>query len=259
MSDYETGWYNDPTGRFNRRYYDGSRWTEHVVDDQGTAAVDPPTAASGAEAQVHQPDGPLGPSAAAAGGSIGADPPAGTRSYDPVGGVSGHELGGSAPMAGPGSRPGGVALTIGMLAAAFGMLLVLLSLLVLPFQSISELGGFNLSLNEAGFADAPFIVSSYIGLGRMVAALVLAAVVISITKPLQLPWLARIRPLQEIANLKTIVTSSCGFMTLWHLLAMLLGSDGVSAHAGAWIGLLGWLALTASQFLEQPLGGGSQS
>src|SRR5215210_5016513 len=35
------GWYPDPSRRFEQRYWDGSRWTEHVVR-QGQRSVDPP-------------------------------------------------------------------------------------------------------------------------------------------------------------------------------------------------------------------------
>lgn len=35
------GWYGDPTGRYEHRYWDGATWTEHVVTG-GQAAVDPP-------------------------------------------------------------------------------------------------------------------------------------------------------------------------------------------------------------------------
>ena len=33
-------WYPDPSGRFDVRYHDGSRWTEHVAR-AGIAATDP--------------------------------------------------------------------------------------------------------------------------------------------------------------------------------------------------------------------------
>lgn len=39
MSD--VGWHPDPVGRADRRYHDGSRWTEHVADAEGTTTVDP--------------------------------------------------------------------------------------------------------------------------------------------------------------------------------------------------------------------------
>jgi hypothetical protein len=35
------GWYPDPSGRHEHRYWDGARWTEHV-STAGTAGVDPP-------------------------------------------------------------------------------------------------------------------------------------------------------------------------------------------------------------------------
>jgi hypothetical protein len=34
------GWFPDPSGRHERRYWDGARWTEHVADGQ-TTATDP--------------------------------------------------------------------------------------------------------------------------------------------------------------------------------------------------------------------------
>ncbi len=37
------GWFRDPTGRHAQRYWSGSDWTEHVMDD-GVPAADPPPA-----------------------------------------------------------------------------------------------------------------------------------------------------------------------------------------------------------------------
>ena len=37
------GWYADPSGRFELRYWDGDRWTEHVSRG-GTQHTDPPVA-----------------------------------------------------------------------------------------------------------------------------------------------------------------------------------------------------------------------
>ncbi len=37
------GWYPDPSGRFEMRYWDGLAWTEHV-SRQGQQFTDPPTA-----------------------------------------------------------------------------------------------------------------------------------------------------------------------------------------------------------------------
>src|SRR3954469_9404160 len=40
MSTTPAGWYADPTGRSEHRYWDGSRWTEHV-SNRGLAGIDP--------------------------------------------------------------------------------------------------------------------------------------------------------------------------------------------------------------------------
>ena len=37
------GWYADPAGRFELRYWDGGQWTEHV-SRQGQQFTDPPVA-----------------------------------------------------------------------------------------------------------------------------------------------------------------------------------------------------------------------
>ena len=34
------GWFSDPYGRYEQRYWDGTAWTEHV-STQGTQSVDP--------------------------------------------------------------------------------------------------------------------------------------------------------------------------------------------------------------------------
>jgi prepilin signal peptidase PulO-like enzyme (type II secretory pathway) len=35
-------WSKDPTGRYESRYWDGTRWTEHVSDGTGATMTDPP-------------------------------------------------------------------------------------------------------------------------------------------------------------------------------------------------------------------------
>jgi hypothetical protein len=37
------GWYSDPSGRFELRYWDGGQWTEHVARG-GAQYTDPPVA-----------------------------------------------------------------------------------------------------------------------------------------------------------------------------------------------------------------------
>ena len=38
-----SGWYPDPSGRYEMRYWDGDKWTEHV-SRQGQTYSDPPVA-----------------------------------------------------------------------------------------------------------------------------------------------------------------------------------------------------------------------
>jgi hypothetical protein len=40
------GWFRDPFVRHEQRYWSGTEWTEHVIDD-GVPATDPPPASSG--------------------------------------------------------------------------------------------------------------------------------------------------------------------------------------------------------------------
>jgi hypothetical protein len=96
----------------------------------------------------------------------------------------------------------------------------------------------------------------YSSLGRILGLLV---VVLAILAVLRLPQLQQ---LNNVPNLPIIVAAVCGVFALWHLLAMFTGIDApegldvdVSPTIGAWLGLLGWIALAASQFLKQPVGG----
>src|SRR4051794_8981077 len=41
---FAAGWYADPQGRFDHRYYDGNQWTVHVQHG-GVASMDVPNAA----------------------------------------------------------------------------------------------------------------------------------------------------------------------------------------------------------------------
>ncbi|MGH9081251.1 MAG: DUF2510 domain-containing protein [Acidimicrobiales bacterium] len=40
-SGLSPGWFRDPTGRHEQRYWSGTDWTDHVVDD-GVPGTDPP-------------------------------------------------------------------------------------------------------------------------------------------------------------------------------------------------------------------------
>jgi hypothetical protein len=57
MTDATASWQPDPTGRHDHRYWDGSRWTEHVAD-VGVAATDPYEGTHGPPAAATEPSGP---------------------------------------------------------------------------------------------------------------------------------------------------------------------------------------------------------
>ena len=74
---------------------------------------------------------------------------------------------------------------------------------------------------------------------------------------LRLPQLPQ---LNNIPNLPIIAAAVCGVFAVWHLLAMFATPEAggveldVSPTIGAWLGLVGWIALAAGQFLRQPIG-----
>jgi Protein of unknown function (DUF2510) len=162
-----------------------------------------------------------------------------------------------------GASSGAITPTVGLIVAGVGALFVLLSLFVLDFMEGSA-GGFGGSapLGDWNGEGVPSQLDLYSGLGRLLGLLVVVAAILAI---LRLPAL---RQLNDIANLPIIVAALCGVFALWHLLAMLAspeipevpGVDTTSANVdfspaiGGWIGLLGWIALAAGQFLKQPVG-----
>lgn len=60
--DTPAGWYPDPLGRFDHRYWDGTAWTEHVSRD-GRQEIDPVDGASGATSAASSGTAPGGATA----------------------------------------------------------------------------------------------------------------------------------------------------------------------------------------------------
>ncbi len=76
----DAGWRNDPYGRFQLRYWDGAKWTEHVatggeqkVDPMGASAVIPFATPASA---FPPPAAPAAPAAAPPDTDAGDQPPA---------------------------------------------------------------------------------------------------------------------------------------------------------------------------------------
>jgi uncharacterized protein YxjI len=79
---YVPNWYPDPFGRHELRYYDGSRWTEHV-SSHGRQAVDPPVGAAHVPV-VERPPEKIQADVARAGVAAGAMQGGGTLFTEPV-------------------------------------------------------------------------------------------------------------------------------------------------------------------------------
>ncbi|HET6835111.1 MAG TPA: DUF2510 domain-containing protein [Acidimicrobiales bacterium] len=142
--------------------------------------------------------------------------------------------------------------TIGLIMAAVGAVLLLLSLFGLDFLELSFPGlSRSISLGDiAGdFGEgAPAALGTYADFGRFLAVLVIALAILAV---------ARVVPqLRDISALPAIVAVACGGFALWHVLAMLAsGEEGVdvSPTFGAILGLLGYVGLAAGPFLRQPI------
>lgn len=94
-------WHNDPYGRFAKRYWDGNRWTEHVVTGDGRQQVDP--MGTSTVVPFALPDTATGGNRSAQTGGHGPGSgggPAGTQGF--VSSASGAAAGGWQPPAQPG-------------------------------------------------------------------------------------------------------------------------------------------------------------
>lgn len=151
-----------------------------------------------------------------------------------------------------GASSGGFTPTIGLIVAGIGGFLTLLSLFVLDFTKTSG-GGFSESaplgdMNETGF---PGILKSYSSFGRLLGLLVIAFAIAAA---------AKLPQLQQFAQAKIAAAGAAGLFLVWHAVAMISKPDGLpeglswGPAIGAIVGVLGYGALIAGQFLEQPVG-----
>jgi hypothetical protein len=146
----------------------------------------------------------------------------------------------------------GFTLTLGLIVAGVGAVLLLLSLFGLNFLELSFPGlSRSVSLGDiAGdFGEgAPGALATYADFGRYLAVLVAVFAILAVVRV--------VPQLRSISALPAIVAVACGAFALWHVLAMLANADegvDVSPTFGAFLGLLGYVALAAGPFLRQPL------
>ena len=154
--------------------------------------------------------------------------------------------------AAPRAASRGFTLTIGLLVAVVGAVLVLLSLFGLDFLELSFPGlSQSVSLGDiAGdFGEgAPAALATYADFGRFLAVLVIALAILVVA--------GVVPQLRNVSALPAIVAVACGAFALWHVLAMLAsGEEGVDVAPtfGAILGLLGYVGLAAGPFLRRPI------
>jgi hypothetical protein len=142
--------------------------------------------------------------------------------------------------------------TIGLIVASIGALFVLASVFVLDFVELSVPGFGSQSLSLRQIADnfgdgAPRALDTYANLGRYLGFLVIVLAIVAVLEVV--PWLA------NVPGLRVIVAAACGAAAVWHLLAMLASAPDadLSPTSGAVLGLLGYVAMGAGQFLTQPV------
>lgn len=151
--------------------------------------------------------------------------------------------------------------TIGLIVTGVGAVLVFLSLFALDFLKIEvDTGGFGGGSQTGSLGDmsgdgAPAMLDSYASIGRILA---IAVILFAVAAAAQVPQLAK------VAQASYIAAGLAGLFLLWSVVAMLskpeAGDLGVadistSPAIGGIVGVLGYGALIAGQFLRQPVGG----
>jgi Protein of unknown function (DUF2510) len=152
----------------------------------------------------------------------------------------------------PSASSRGFMPTLGLIVAGVGAVLLLLSLFGLNFLELSFPGlSRSVSLGDiAGdFGEgAPGALATYADFGRYLAVLVAVFAILAVVRV--------VPQLRDVSALPAIVAVACGAFALWHVLAMLADADegvDVSPTFGAFLGLLGYVALAAGPFLRQRL------
>jgi hypothetical protein len=152
----------------------------------------------------------------------------------------------------PSASSPGFTPTLGIIVAGVGAVLLLLSLFGLNFLELSFPGlSRSVSLGDVAgdFGEgAPAALATYADFGRYLAVLVAVFAVLAVVRV--------VPQLRNISALPAIVAVACGAFALWHVLAMLANADegvDVSPTFGAFLGLLGYVALAAGPFLRHPL------
>lgn len=226
----EPGWVRDPSGRYHQRFFDGTKWTDHVADEYGRRGVDPVEAI-----QRSGPEISAGPPLT---GNVPAVVPAPTGR---VGAAMPPSYSTSLPRS-PSTSTGPGGLTVPALVAGAGALVATVSLVFLPWlEDVRAVqAGFgtvagSFGVWESSYFDAGWVVSI------IVATVVAYALATAATTRAVRPWLA----------------GAAGLCVVWAIVGTFMlrsaaGEGGLAAPSlgyGFFIGVVGLLAVAVAPLL----------
>jgi hypothetical protein len=236
----EPGWVRDPSGRYHQRFFDGTKWTDHVADEYGRRGIDPVDAI--------QREAPASGVVATTGGPTSSPPAAAPRSISRWPGAT---------------TPRGV--EVATVVAAAGGFVALVSFVFLPwltdFQAVGDINALRASgIAAAGLGGAvgPFGVweSSFFDAGWIVSLIAGAVLVFALATGTAG---RRGRP---------VLSAIVAVCTLWAVVGTVMlrswaddltavaGGGSVSFGVGFFLGVVGLLAMASAPLLpERRLGG----
>lgn len=214
----DPGWVRDPSGRYAQRYFDGTRWTEHVADEYGRRSTDP---VENAQRQVLPPVAQSAPPAAA-------PPSSAWSSYQPPAHTPAPST-----AATPTTSDPDLDISARSIVGVVGGLVALIGIIACPWFEdlrIARLGGSGTtSLVKATYFETGWIVS--------IVAVLLAVAAAVRTRATAPRWLASI---------------PVGLCAIWAVVGTLtLKSDlpGVSFGFGFFVTVVGLVATAVAPLL----------
>jgi hypothetical protein len=236
----EPGWVRDPSGRFHQRFFDGTKWTDHVADEYGRRGIDP--------VEAIQREAATAGAVPAAGGPPALSPTAGQRPATRWPGAT---------------TPRGVDLAT--IVAVGGGLVALVSFVFFPWLDGFHAAGDINSLRASGVAAAglggavpPFGVweSSFFDAGWIVSLIAAASIVYALATG------------AAGRQSRPVLSAIAGVCVVWAVIGTVMlrswtgdfaevaGGGSVSFGVGFFTGLAGLLALVTAPLLpERRLGG----
>ena len=216
----EPGWVRDPSGRYHQRFFDGTKWTDHVADEYGRRGVDPVEAI-----QRSGPSISAGPPVTGGLPAVATAPPARATST---------AMSLSSPPAG---------ISVATVVAGIGMAVLAVSLIFLPWLGDARLteSALGLAASGAGVWESSYFEAGWI-VTLLAGAVVTYALATSAATRRARPWLAAIVALCTVwAIVGTVMLRSSA------------GDSGLgtpSFEYGFFAGVVGMIAVTVAPLLS---------